>query len=734
MMDGYQRAIITCTFLLPSLAAADYEGDLFSYSLEQLMEVEVTDVLTKADKRDTLSQHIPFSLSILEPNNFYSPLLNSLEQVDHRVSGLVITEYNQVTPQFYIRGVGSNASGSGDDPSVAYMVDGMNLSRPGFHRQQLFDVKQIEVMKGPQGTLYGKGVIGGAVNVVLNKPEAKDYSQLSLGINDRGWDAHLISNRRINEHVNNRVSIAYSSSKGYLENQVTGAELSDTGDFTLREQMAWRAGDHQLEWMLEYGHSSSLEPARMYVGDIPYAAFGGVGLTPYANDWDQVAIPWDGSSAREYYTSSLRYQWDVDYGTWVSHTFFTSGDYEFELPVMPIDFNPSNNAGEEDSWQLSQELRLQVEWREWSWNAGLFLSREGIKRDELADFVGLVSLLGAAPLLTPDTPGTTFYDSTNDVLNAALFAQGRWHFAADWRASLGLRRDYVKKDFRLSVTGGDPLDIGLLNSADFLIDTSESWQEWSYSLSLDYHMTEQLMWYALVSSGFKAGNFNSLATSPQSALASSRPESAVNTELGWKGFFRERALQFNGAVFHMDYEDLQVFAGVESEANAPQADIAGMELEVRFRLRQGLELSGNYTYLDTEFEHFLSPGSGEDLAGNRLLRAPSHALVLRLNYSWQDQRQTRYWVEWDGSYTSQLYSDPQNARGSRIPGYTVSDAALYLQPAGAQGVMALWVRNLFDEHYPLHAFGQEVFLYTPRGSAWNLAAPRTLGLSFSWDL
>lgn len=728
------RLLFAVVFLLPSLVVADPYDDLFSYSLEQLMAVEISDVETRADKRDSFSQQVPFSLSILEPNNLYSPLLNSIRQVDNRVSGLVVTEYNQVTPQLFIRGIGSNASGSGDDPSVAYMIDGMNIARPGFHRQQLFDVKQIEVMKGPQGTLYGKGVIGGAVNVVLNKPEAKDFSQLAVAVSDRGWEAQSVSNHRINQRTNNRLSLAYSESQGYLENTATGADLSETEEMTIREQLAWKVGDHQLDLMLEYNRANSREPARMYVGETPYEVFGGAALTPYANDWDQVAIPGDGFSKRESYLAALRYELEADYGTWVSHTLFTGGEYEFDLPVMPINFSPSNNAAEENSWQLSQELRLQQQWQDWSWSSGVYLSRESVNRDEQADFIGLVSLLGAGALLNQDTPGYTDYDSANDVVNGALFVQGRWQWAADWGVNVGLRRDYVRKNFDLSVTGGDPLDIALLNSDDFEVDTDQSWQEWSYSMSVDHHLTEQVMVYALVSSGFKAGSFNSVATSPQSALASSNPESALSTELGWKGFFWDQALQLNGAVFHTDYEDLQVFAGIESEANAPQATIRGMELEARYRLRQGLELAGNYTYLDTEFKHFLSPASGEDLAGNRLMRAPSHALVLRLNYSWEDAGQNRYWVEWDSSYTSEFYSDPQNARNSRMPGYSVSDVALYLQPAGGEGVMSLWVRNLFDEHYPLHAFGQEVFLYTPQGSAWNLAQPRTLGLSFSWSL
>ncbi len=291
----------------------------------------------------------------------------------------------------------------------------------------------------------------------------------------------------------------------------------------------------------------------------------------------------------------------------------------------------------------------------------------------------------------------------------------------------------MAKDFDLAVSGGDPLDIGLINSADFKVKEDDRWNELSYSLSIEHHLWEDFMLYGRVATGFKSGSFNSLAISPASARASSEPESAVNTELGWKGLFWNRALQLNGAIFQVDYDDLQVYSGLESGTNAPQARISGAELDLRAKLTQGLELAGNYTYLDTEYEHFQSPATAQDFSGNRLTRAPAHELALQLNYSWTGAESTRYRLEWDANHTSEYAIVPGGSSGDTVPDRTVSNIALYVNPPGGKGVMALWVRNLFNEHYPVHAFGQEVFTYTPEGSAWNLAEPRTLGISMSWS-
>lgn len=696
------------------------------------MEMQFVDVVTHVEKRESLSQSVPFSLTILEPDNLYNPLLNSIQHVDQRVSSFVETEYNQVTPQLFIRGVGSNASGSGDDPSVAYMVDGINISRPGFHHQQLFDVKQIEVMKGPQGTLYGKGVIGGAVNVALNKPDDTDLNQWFMGVTARGLEIQAVNNHALTDRLNQRLGVAYRDQDGFVENAYTGTDLGSSREITLRDQLAWQDGLHKAGLLLDLNVLDSIDPARVYVGETPYPIFGGEALTPYANNTNKVAVPEDGHTERRHGLVVFNYEVEQSYGTWISQTAYMRGDYEFAFEFVPINYPIStSNSAKESAWQFSQEIRLQQQWQNWQWYSGVFLSREKVLRKEQVDLTGLINLLGISGAITPESPGYTDYDSQNEVYNGAVFAQAKWQFQPQWNLSMGLRGDYVKKDFTLSVTGGDPLGVGLVNSADFDESQQHSWSEVSYSLALDYHFSEQVMAYGLLATGFKSGSFNSLSISPQSALASTRPEKALNKELGLKGFFLEKALMLNLAVFHMDYDDLQVFAGLESEANAPKANISGTELELRLKILEGLELSGNYAYLDAEFEDFLSPADGENLQGNRLLRTPTHALALNLDYSWSDASENRYWLAWHGNSQSRMFSDPGNSRDWTIPGYHVSNLSLLFQPAGSDQRLSFWVRNLENERYPVHVISQSDFLITSQGSSWNMAEPRTLGVTLN---
>src|SRR3990167_3940282 len=384
---------------------------------------------------------------------------------------------------------------------------------------------------------------------------------------------------------------------------------------------------------------------------------------------------------------------------------------------MPITNGTSSNSAREESLQISQEIRFEQQRNQWQWHAGLYFSQEETDRDENYDLTGLVRLLGLESGLTPETPGYADYVSTSTVLDVAAFGNLRWSLAADWNLTFGVRFDDIRKQIDLDVSGGDPLGLLVDDSNDFSIQDKRNWTEPSWSLGLDHHLTRDLMLYALVNTGFKAGNFNSVSTSPQSALASSDPEHARNRELGLKGFFLQKRLQLNAALFQMDYQDLQVFTRRDSESNAPAASIEGAEFEWRARINGGLELGAGYQWLETRFDEYVSP-AGENLAGNELTRAPQHAATAALNYTWSDASQRRWWLVWDGAYTGSLFINPENTPGSKVPSHTSMNLALQLRPANGPVEYSAWIRNLTNEHYAWHVIDQSTFSYTTAGSAW----------------
>jgi len=709
------------------------ENDLFGMSLEELMTLEVEDVVTTAPKRASLASEVPFSLTIVEPRGAFPALLQSLEDVDQRVSGLVTTSYNLVTPQLFIRGIGSNSSGAGDDPSVAYLVDGINIARPGAHGVPLFDLQRVEVIKGPQGALYGKGVIGGAVNILPNRPEMATSTTLSGAVFDRGFAVDSVDNAQLTDHLANRLSISWRDSDGYVTNHVTGRETGGGHDISLREQLAWHKGRRRAWLLLQHTDFSHADPACVYMGSAPAQAVGGAALAPWANHTDDVAMPWDGETELQASFASLMLEQQVDAGSWVSVTGVHRSSYEFAQNLMPVTRSAIANLGSEDSWQLSQEIRFEQEHDAVAWHVGAYLSREGVDRNEVFDFKELYNLLGFGWALTEERPGSADYDASNDVVNSAVFLNARWSLAPAWHLAIGLRHDYVRKEFDLDVSGGDPLDILVASGGDFSVEARRSWEETSSSLSLAHAVSDQLMLYASLTTGFKAGSFNSLSTSASSALASSEPERALSEELGCKGFFLGNRLQVNAAVFHVDYKDLQVFTQIESSANAPRAEISGLEWELRTKPMVGLELAAGYTYLDTEFLRFMSP-SGVDLAGHDLLRAPEHAATFALDYSWITHRSHRYRWQLLASYIGDIFITPENTPGSRVEAHSVVDAALHWQPPASPVQYSVWVRNLANERYARHVIDQAAFLYTDAGSAWNLAPPRTVGISVGWQV
>lgn len=730
---GWKRVVLAGLTATTPPALAVSSDELFDLSLQQLMDVRIRDLSTQAEKITAQSMDVPFSLSILQPVTPFDPLLKSLQGIDQSVAALVTTHYNQVTPQLFIRGIGSNAAGSGDDPSTGYLVDGTSIARPGYHSVPLFDLAQAEVMKGPQGTLYGKGLIGGGVNIVTRAPDAGNYSHAHASAGSDGFAAQGIDNRPLGAQATNRLSLSWADRDGYVDNTQTHDTTGGQTHQAVREQIAWNGGDRRLRWLLESADEDSADPAYVYRGDSPLALLGGSALVPHANRSGQVAMPVDGNSQRRHTFSYLQWEQDTRSGRWTSITALHQGHYDYDLYFMPITTGSAANNARENSRQISQEIRFSHSDSRWQWHSGLYLARETTQRDETYDLRELMRLLGLGGSLTADTPGSTDYDSRADTTDAALFGSLRRRLASDWNLTAGARLDNVRKTLALTVRGGDPLNLSLDDSADFAIDSDERWTEPSWSLALDHHLSPHLMLYGRVNTGFKPGNLNSVATSPASALASSKPEQALNRELGLKGFLLDQRLQLNLALFDLDYRDLQVFSQEESESNAPSASIRGLDWDLRARLGEGLELFINHQWLQTGFDEFSLP-TGENLAGNHLVRAPRHAMVAALKHSWLDDQGHRWWTQLAWNYTSRHYVTPENTPGSEIPGHAVADAALHWQPDRSGPTYSAWIHNLTNETYPLHAVDQSTFGYTPFGAAWNLAPPRTAGVGFTLPL
>lgn len=719
-------------YVYATALVADENKDLFGMSLEQLNAIEVKDTLTQAQKQTGYSSRVPFSLTIFENDKLFNPLLNSSQDIDQLSSGLVTTYYNEVTPQLYIRGIGSNSSGSGDDPSVAYLREGINVARPGFHNIPLFDFARVEVIEGPQGALYGKDVIGGAINIVNNSPSRENQTELALSPTQRGGLWSAMDNSRINDEMANRISLTGAGDSGWINNTLTATNPGQNHYFSGREQVMWWGDNRQLRIEFEYGEDVSSDPAYIYSGEPPSSTLGGRTIAPYANSLEKIASDNNGATAKHYLFGSITYQIDADIGRWVSVTGLNKGDYNFDLFFNPIVRGSASNSATENSNQVSEEFRFEQKLNDLEWHAGASFSAEKIDRNESIELRPLIALFGLQSLDTPDEPGFTRYISTTEAKNAAIFMHGSWHFLPKFNFTVGLRQDYVKKDFKLDVAGGDIFNISLLNGVDFAVNANKSWNEISYNAALDYSPTESVMWYAAINTGFKPGSFNSLSISAESALASSKPELARNYEIGLKSFLLQHRLQNNIALFYVNYANLQVFSAKTSESNAPQAVIQGGEWSSRYKVSEGLEFNANYTYLNTAFSDYID-FDGNNLQGNSLPRSPKISLVAGVNYSWLNRDLNRFWWELQGAYTGEHFIQPNNNTDAVVPAYHQYHTALYWQPGASEFYYSVWIRNISNDHFVVHAVGQSSFSISPHSSSLNIAPARTIGASLYWS-
>lgn len=710
----------TAIALLVSTTA--YSND---YSIE---EVTVT-----AQKRAESLQDVPIAITAFNQDMLKEAGIEGIDNVAQFTPGFSMTSYNKSSPQPYIRGIGTNTSGAGDDASVAMFIDDVYISRAGAYDSNLFDLERVEVLRGPQGTLYGKNVVGGALNITTRKPNTEEFEariRVDAGnYNKRGLQAFMTG--PLSETVAGKLSFSTAERDGFVENTVTGNDLRDEDSQSARAGLVWDASETlSVSWNWDASKVRESGAGRVFNGE-PLPGLGGSFLTPSRNDRDKTDTNNDGYTDRDVWGTSLKVEWEQDYGTWTSVTAYRTSDYKFLDDLVPaldlvsgFNLNYFTNETEEEEKQFSQELRLASNGEgPLEWTVGLYYFKDDIDRTEYWDtrLVGSILSIGL-------TEGQV--DATNETESKAVFGQFSYNLE-DWRFTVGGRYTRETKDATLIGEGFEPVYLGLY--ADFNAKADESWSNFSGKFSIDYMGFENTLIYLSRSEGFKSGAFNSIAGTKTGAETPLDPELATQIELGIKSQWFDDRLRVNAVLFDIDYEDLQVFHSVGLDViveNAGEATSKGAELEVIALPVEGLELSASYSYLDASYDEFLS--GGIDNSGNQLTRAPKNAYTLSSSYSMPlgDSGDVNFRLDYVNQ--GELYMAADNSDISKLDGYELYNARVAFQSADETWELALWGKNLTDEEYVIHS--ADLSDLGSIATSDILGNPRTYGVTFTYNM
>ena len=673
------------------------------------------EVIVTAQKREENVQSIPIAVTALSEDTIRNANMLNIDDVARHVPGFTVSSYNQVTPQPFIRGVGSSPSDAGSDSSVGVFIDGVFAGRAGAFRADMFDMQRVEVLRGPQGTLFGRNVAGGALNIFTNEPSQEYGGHLEVTGGDYDlWNVKGMLNGGLTDDLAARLAFSVRQRDGYTDNTVTGNETHDEDNKSVRGRMLWEATDSfSLLLSADYSKDDLKGPAtRNYVGADPFVVLNrfGLGFTapflfPTSSDKYKIEAAEDGYSDREMYTGTLQMDWDIPLGTVTSVTGYRHNEYDFLDDTFGLAYDPASGIApllidntDEDSDQFSQELRITSATDKLVWTAGLYYLQQDVDQLEIFSPVGV----------------PVDYDQSADTTSYAAFAQATLPFGEKWAVTAGGRYSYDEKDFKLK-TAGVEIGFGLLTpdpanpeagAVPFDARDDDSWSKFTPKVSLEYTPNDDVFGYLTWSQGYKSGGYNGVSTNYTAATSPFDEETVNNYEIGVKTDFLDNQMRLNVAAFYMDYEDLQVFVSSFDTAagllidNAGEADIYGVEAEFFYSPTERFNLTATYAWLDAEI------GENEIFSveeGNTLTRSPEHSasaaaqytlpvgklgqLLLRADYAWQDK----------------IYFQPENYETSAQDSYGLLHLRAALQ-ADAGWELAVWAKNITDEDYWVHGY------------------------------
>ena len=670
-------------------------------------------VVVTARRREESLQDTPVTITAFSGEEMLEKGITDFTRLIQATPGVNFDTFPKSAPRPFFRGIGSSNQGAGGDPSSVAFLDGVYLGRAPMLGIDFYDMQRIEVLKGPQGTLWGKNVAAGAVNFVTAKPSDYAEGSASVTLGEYGQkDGHFMYNMPLSENVAARLVLGSTKNDGYRET-LDGRPLDDEEMLSARLQLSADFDDgSSLLFSGDVADQNISDSSRFNIVNQPFTPGEG-----YADFDDPSTTNPDHLGYIKTTTGGLRLEYVtpmLGFADWSTTAAWRTLDYDFANDLDNT--NPAGNAANgvivtglqimapETADSYSLESRLTSTGSDpLSWTLGVFASWDDIHRERETQ-----------QSATPTTINRFIGDSKNE----SYAAYGEVSYTTPWGVRLlaGGRYTQERKEYSARRLTGS------LASPTVSYDTSGNpgiFDEgvFTYRVGADYNITDDIFIFGTISTGFKSGAFQEQPSNATLARNPTEPERTTNYEIGVKSDWLDGKLRANISLFKMDYEDFQTIkvvpdasqgpAGTRVTVDTADAEIQGIETEFAIRPVDWFDASVRYTYLDTEFTRFIQTSAfladGSPVftngAGNRLSRTPEHAVVADVGLQTEegaDWGWVRFGVTMD--YQSDVFENNINAYDEyRVP-RTLWNANLTYHMNDQLSVQ-LWGRNLTDEVY-----------------------------------
>ena len=693
----------------------------------QIEEIIVTATKTGA----TSLQKTPLAVSTLSAAQLEQSDILGTHGLAEYTPDLQIAQ-NNAYAEIYIRGVGSNNVFNGSDPDVTVNIDGVYIARPFGQFTNFLDVERVEVLRGPQGTLYGRNAVGGTINVISRQPTDDYQAEVRLLAGqyaEAGVDGY-VSGAIVAGKADFSASFDYYRHDAYRQNIVPNrTNVDNANEGSTRLQLRLTPTDNleaTTRFDMELADEATLGTSVLL---LPYDAV----TDSILGNYSKVAV----NGPDQDLTRSGGVSEDIKYT--VNDALNLRSLSAFRIDQLHArDATDSSDIGyqitdlEEKDHFFSQEFTANGTWSQLDYIGGLYFSNEGNRSTN--------------DVLNNKTHTSTITDPAVNDYSYAIYGNLNYHVTDALTLIVGDR--YTIENKRVSQFGGlfsnitglnsDLPGIGYPKGSFSTYSLAKNYYGMTPKFELEYQLTDDIMAYVSATRGFKSGGFNQslLPTNAATQLVGFAPEKLWSYEAGVKSQWFDHRLRFNVTGFHYDYSDLQVQAflvpGQTSITNAASATINGLEFETEAKPIPPLDLGANVSVLDATYASYPNaPSTGTatiNATGHYLNEAPNLSTNMWAQYDFIQPDSSRFWVRAEYFWQAREYFTVVNDDVQRQGAYGLVNLLAGWNSSDDKWAVSLYGKNIFNKQYITQTGS---FSAAPGGHA---GAPETFGDSLTWHM
>ena len=670
--------------------------------------IQVEEIIVTAQRREERLQDVPIAVVALSPEALQAKGVTSTEGLSAAVPGLTFTRVGASGTPF-IRGVGSSAGDPSSEPSVATYVDGVYIASPNVNLFEFNAIERLEVLKGPQGTLFGRNATGGVIQVRTKDPSFAPEADLSVGYAnyDTKSAAGYVTAGLSDAIAFNLAGSIRDQDDGYGNNRLSGVDTYVRDEQNIRGKLLFRLSD-ETQVMLAGDYLKVDSTGEDY--KLPNGAIGRDDSVTDLGRYDTQngflaktdTKSRGGSLTVDHDWGSIRFKSITAYRK-------ATGVNAADVDLVPDPYFNVYSRLTQDNWSQEFHLASSGDARV-TWLVGAFYYD---------------SSAGYSPLQISGTDlGGLTLDIYGDVRtkSASVFAQATTEIAPRTNLTLGLRYTDEKQEY----TAKTDSDVGLIAPED---SVDQSFNDPTWRIALDYKFTPDILGYVSYNRGIKSGGYGALSPVDTAAFD---PEQLDAYEVGVKSELLDRRLRLNASAFWYDYKDIQVQIVQGSSTftqNAASARIRGIDLELQAALGERFTVSGNLAYTDGEYRDYENAGSYGlgvgplltiDASGNDTVRTPDLSGSLTLDYRMPISTGTLL-SSLTVAQNGKFYWAADNER--KEDAYTLVNASVRWLSSEEKYSVTVWGKNLTDEEY------RSMLSESSYGDLTRQGDPRTYGVT-----